>query len=212
MTIQQRTYNSKNLEYASQDCGLARFGISIYREVNSGQLDESLQQIENNCPNYIITKRGEGWEIPSAINILETREARLILNLGNLAVQSVNDFLYHNVPSLHTTLKVETEGVELFGWENSSEKTIGVTIKDPALSELLQERSDIIDGLNGLVCGKTDEYCYIQPKTPHVSLARINPNTPEYVVEKTKDAVRCSLPTQLILKRAVIFYPGTGKR
>ena len=222
MTIQQRS-RSRNSDYdtgyepdcgpvrANQDHRLDEFGLSIYREANSLQLERAIHQMAISCLGYIVKQRGEGHEMPSAINILETREARRILCIGNLAVQDVNDYLYCNIPSLHTTIKIETDDVELFGWNNSAEKTLGITVKEPELSELLHERTDIIDGLNRLTHDRTDEYSYIHPKTPHISLARINPDTPQYIIERTKEAIRCAKPAQLILKKAVIYYPGTKK-
>ncbi len=201
MTIQNRRRSSKRLSYGSDsepdyypsDCGqdheLAEFGLSIFREANGGQLDEAIYQIGKECPSYITRIRGEGHEIPSAINILESGEARRIIRMGNFAVQKVNDYLYHAVPSLRTTLKIDTDDVEIFGWNNSKEKTIGVTIKDPALSELMQERNDVVRGLNDIVHGNSVEECHIKQKTFHLSLARILPTTPEYVIDKTRKAV-----------------------
>ena len=215
MTIQRRTYCANKPEYesdyASTDYDLANLGVSIYREANSNQLDEAIHEIGNNCPSYIISKRGEERQLPPAINILETHEARRIFCLGNTAIQNLGDLLYCNVPSLHTILKVEPDDVELFGWENSPNRVIGVTIKDPVLSQIQQERSDIIENLNYLTYREADEYSYIKAKKLHISLARINPNTPKYVINKTLDAVRETLPSQVILKRAVIYNPATKK-
>jgi|GEM_PF-1317970 len=222
MTIQQRS-RSRNSDYDSgyePDCGPVRanqdhrldeFGLSIFREADSVQLAKTINQMNKSCQGYVVRQRGEGHEIPSAVNILETREARRILCIGNLAVQDVNDYLYSDIPSLRTTIKVETDDVELFGWDTSAEKTLGITIKEPELSELLQERTDIIDDLNRLTHNRTDEYCYIQPKIPHISLARINPDTPQNIIELTKEAIRCAKPAEIILKKAVIYYPGTKK-
>jgi hypothetical protein len=218
MTIQQRShraserYGEPDFEpnYKQQDLDMDDFGygVSIYREAKDGGIDEAIHQIGNSCPSYLISKRGKGSEISSAVNIMETGESRRILELGNVAFRAVNDHLYHNVPSLRTTIKVETDSVELFGWEHTPYKTIGITIKEP--SQLLQERADSFKSINELVF--SDELCkysLLKTKIPHISLAKIDLYTPQSVIDKTKEAVRYSMPSELFLKRALILKNGS---
>jgi hypothetical protein len=226
MTIQKRS-RSRNSDYdsgyepergqirANQGQSMARFGLSIYRKIEADSLSSAIQHIESNCSGYIVKKRVEGGEIPLAISILERREVQRILSMGNLAVKTVNDYLYENVKSLRSTLKVEPDpdGVELFGWNNSIDKMIGVTLKQPSLDQLLQERGDIVDALSELTHYKEGESGYQKVVTLHIPLARILANTPGYMVERAKTAVRVSLPKEaLILKKAVIYDPGSDPK
>jgi hypothetical protein len=206
--------------------------LSIYREaIHDASLDSVIDTIRNNCPSYVINIRGEGAETHPAINIIEKRESRAIFcSLGSTAMQDVglddvNNYLFYNVPSLRNPLKVEPDSVELFGGrKNSHDRVIGITIKGLSHEQILQERCDIIDGFNGLVHNKTDEYEYIKPKDIHLSLARISLETPQHVIQKTLDAARESLSkinqntareslskiNQMILKKATIYYSRTN--
>jgi len=215
MTIQQRSHRASERfdrpdyepDYSPLIQRMAAFSISVYREAKDKRLNDVIQRISDNCPSYIIGKRGEGYErIGPAVNILESNESRRILEFSSLAFQVVNNHLYNDVPSLRTTKKIETDGVEIFGWDHSPYKSIGITIKDPTYSEISDERCNVIDKMNELVFDKeTGLYCYVKPKTLHLSLAKIETNTPEIVIERTKEAVRAAMPADLLLSKAVIF-------
>jgi hypothetical protein len=49
----------------------------------------------------------------------------------------------------------------------------------------------------------------LKTKIPHISLAKIDLYTPQSVIDKTKEAVRYSMPSELFLKRALILKNGS---
>ncbi|MEI6851135.1 MAG: hypothetical protein WCK26_04170 [Candidatus Saccharibacteria bacterium] len=244
MTIQKRSYRASE-QYNKSDYGLGyetatvkpssrlgELGLSVYREaIHDVVIDSVIDTIRKNCPSYVVNIRGEGAETHPAINIIEKRESRAIFcSLGSTAIQNVelddvNYYLFYNVPSLRSPLKVEPDSVELFGGrKNSHDRVIGITIKGQGREQILQERCDVIDGFNGLVHSQAADYEYIKPKDIHLSLARIMLDTPPYVVDKTLDAARESLSkinqntareslskiNQMILKKATIYYSRTN--
>ncbi len=208
------------------DSKLGEYGLSIYREiVDDGQLDEIKQLIRDICGWHVTEMRGQYTKdtkvsIGPAVNIVEKREVeRIFSNLGNYAVQAVNmddinDYLFHNVPSLRKRVKFRPNDVEIFGRNNSPNRVIGITIDEPANTQVSHERSTIIDGFNGLYYINRQEECNIGFKLLHGSIAKFKDDTPEYKVEEMKYAIREKLSSidQLTMEKAEIYYPGANKR
>jgi hypothetical protein len=208
MTIKKRSKNYKEQEYCSVGQTVDRYGISVFREANHGLLEPALAEIGRIGQQNVNAIRGEGGEKSAAVNLLELKEAKTICDIGHISVSSAIDELYRSVLELRRQLKVKTKDVAIFGYDLSPVKAIGITLSEPHHSELLDERSKVIDTLNAMSAINTNNFVYIHPKVPHISLAKIRKNTPEKTVQEIISAVERTLPAELILKRAVIYNPA----
>jgi len=225
MTIQQRRRGYYN-GYDSNEPGnepkkskkeisdLQRLGISIFREIKPGQLDDVISQISMHCSDYLKYEQAMKREIHPAINVLELRESRRILCLANLAFNDINKHIYDNIPSLRKPMFVEPDEVRLFGWSNFvKDRAIGFSIKEPEFSHIKDERADVINELLDLTGCEPEDYPPFKRKTPHISLARINENTPDDVLYETMDAIRDNLPAKIAINRFGIYNPSAqGKQ
>ncbi len=217
MTIQQRSrgelYDRSEYDVSTIDRGrkIARSVISIHREVKGNQFDDVIQSVFEKCPpEYLVGIRGKGTEkIGPAVNILQSNESRQLLSTSNISAQEIIDELYDEIPSLRKTKKIETEGVEPFGWQNSRHISLSYTIEEDAVyDEILHERCDSIDKINEMIreesSGNLCDQKTLSRTRLHLSVVKLALDTPDYYKELIKDAMINAMPKDILLCNASI--------
>lgn len=166
--------NDKRIESKIHDAPLNEVGLSVFRRINTGELDDCSRVFSEYTNNLLTIERNTGQEYGLAINLMGLYETKLKKFIGSISVQEALDEIYDSVPTLKKPLTLKLNRVALFGKEKHVIRSVGAVIHKDDRGQLKEERNNIIKVLSDYTSQPLTRNDWDYNNLPHISVGRIH--------------------------------------
>lgn len=182
-------------------------GLSVYRSINSEVLTETFRVVEEELGGTALHIRNRGQERPPAVNLLEVPEVKRQRSLGHVPVQDAINEIYGMIRSLRHEITATPAHLQFLGRQALKDKVLVVMLDNDTTEKIDEERTRILEILEGMADQVFDDYRWWIHKRPHISLARIRTRYTQKVDSYVQKTIEESLPESIPLQRSSFFYP-----
>lgn len=180
-------------------------GFAVLRSMEPEKLREvfdGLSSVGSKFPTR--SRNGHGTDRSTAVIQLEQNEVMdNKMHLGHLALKPLFQDIYNEVFSIRRRMTVSTSGTRLLG-NRSATRTLAIGFDDESRAIVNEEREQILDVINNNL---DEPPVWKKRETPHISIVKFPHTLPSETVDKMREVIEESMPSQLTLKRAHIYDP-----